>query len=70
MQVLKTLLPRLAEVLAKKEESGSFLMQAEQYFVAIPDVKAAELQVYRCKRVREVNIGSGHVRTDHGITLL
>jgi hypothetical protein len=42
MQVLKTLLPRSAEALAKKEESRSFLMQVEQYFKAIPDVKAAE----------------------------
>jgi len=49
MQVPKTLPPRSAEVLAKKEESGSFLMQAEQYFEdilnveAILDVKAVEL---------------------------
>jgi hypothetical protein len=49
MQVLKTLPPRSAEVLAKKEVSRSFLMQAEQYFKdipdveAIPDVKAVEL---------------------------
>jgi hypothetical protein len=42
MQVPKTLPPGSAEVLAKKEESGSFLMQAEQYFEAIPDVKAVE----------------------------
>ena len=42
MQVLKTLLPRSAEALARKEESGSFWIQAEQYFEAIPDVKAAE----------------------------
>ena len=43
MQVLKTLLPRSAEALARKEESGSFWTQAEQYFEAIPDVKAREL---------------------------
>jgi hypothetical protein len=42
MQVLKTLLPRSAEALARKEESGSFWIQAEQYFEAIPDVKAAD----------------------------
>jgi hypothetical protein len=40
MQVSKTLPRRSAEVLAKKEESGSFLMQAEQYFEDIPDVEA------------------------------
>jgi len=40
MQVPKTLPPGSAEVLAKKEESGSFLMQAEQYFEDIPDVEA------------------------------
>jgi hypothetical protein len=45
MQVLKTLLPGLAEALARKEESGSFWIQAEQYFEAIPDVKARGLQV-------------------------
>jgi len=43
MQVLKTLLPRSVEALARKKESGSFWMQAEQYFEAILDVKAAEL---------------------------
>ena len=43
MQVEKTLLPGLAEALAKKEDSGSFLMQAEQYFESILDIKAAEL---------------------------
>ena len=43
IQVLKTLLPRSAEALARKEESGSFWIQAEQYFEAIPDVKIKEI---------------------------
>lgn len=42
MQVLKTLLPRSAEALVRKDESGSFWIQAEQYFEAIPDVKKQE----------------------------
>jgi hypothetical protein len=38
MQVLKTLLCRSAEASLRKEESGSFLMQAEQYFESMVDV--------------------------------
>jgi len=59
IQVLKTLLPGSAEALARKEESKSFWIQAEQYFEAIPDAKSKEikglqvgLQVYGCRRVR------------------
>lgn len=37
MHVFKTLLPGSEEALARKEESGSFLSQAEQYFEAILD---------------------------------
>ena len=40
-QVARTLPPGL-EASLRNKESGSFLMQAEQYFEAIPDVKAAE----------------------------
>jgi hypothetical protein len=41
-QVARTLLAGL-EASLRNIESRSFLMQAEQYFEAIPDVKAAEL---------------------------
>ena len=40
-QVARTLLARL-EASLRNTESGSFLMQAEQYLESIPDVKAAE----------------------------
>ena len=40
-QVARTLLPGL-EASLRNKESGSFLMQAEQYLESIPDVKAAE----------------------------
>jgi len=60
MQVLKTLLPRSAEALARKEESGSFWIQAKQYFEAIPDIKA---WVYRHRRVRDVDIRKARAPT-------
>jgi hypothetical protein len=38
-QVLKTLLPELAEASIRKEERGSFLTQAEQYLESILDIR-------------------------------
>jgi hypothetical protein len=58
MQVEKTLLPGLAKALARKEESGSFWMQAEQYLESISDVKE-RTRLYSYKRVREGNKAHG-----------
>jgi hypothetical protein len=70
MQVPKTLPPRSAEALAKKEESGSFLTQAEQYLESILDVKTKESWVYRRIRVQEVEIRDLEIRPWDHVTVL
>jgi hypothetical protein len=50
-QVAHNLLPRPAEAALKKEETGRFWAQEEQYLSSIPDVKRNIRRVYRCKRV-------------------
>ena len=42
MHVLKILVPGLAEACFRKEERGSFFMQAEQYLESILGVEAEE----------------------------
>src|SRR5271170_4620692 len=49
-QVARTL-PAGLEASLRNTESGSFLMQAEQYLESISDVKTKESWVYRCIRV-------------------
>ena len=47
MQVLKTLLPSLADALARKDESGSLKIQAEQYLESILKVNKKNCK-YKC----------------------
>jgi hypothetical protein len=54
-QVAKTL-PAGLEASLRNTESGSFLMQAEQYLKSISDVKTKELYAYKCIRVWEVEM--------------
>lgn len=55
-QVALSLLPMLAEASLKKEESGRFWKQEEQYLASITDVKSDDGRVYRCKRVRNASV--------------
>jgi hypothetical protein len=62
-QVAHNLLPRPAEASLKKEESGRFWAQEEQYLLSIPDVKRDIRRVHRCKRVRKKRVKFELART-------
>jgi hypothetical protein len=62
-QVAHNLLPRPAEASLKKEESGRFWAQEEQYLSSILDVKRDIRRVYRCKRVQKKRVKSELTRT-------
>jgi hypothetical protein len=56
LQVARTLPPGL-EASLRNIESGSFLIQAEQYLESISDIKTNEWYTYKCIRVWEAEMG-------------